>query len=113
MTTLPDYAAFARAYVAGVAEVAVTTLVADLETPVSAYMKLARARGQHVPARSGRGRGAARPLFDDRPRSRPHLPLDRRNRRDQRPCAHRSGGFRPLPRRSAPGPEIAARRIPD
>ena len=37
MTTLPDYEAFARAYVAGEAEVAVTTLVADLETPVSAY----------------------------------------------------------------------------
>src|ERR1700734_557394 len=44
MTTLPDYEAFARAYVAGEAEVAVTTLVADLETPVSAYLKLARAR---------------------------------------------------------------------
>ena len=44
MTTLPDYDAFARAYVAGEAEVAVTTLVADLETPVSAYLKLARGR---------------------------------------------------------------------
>src|SRR6202035_327686 len=44
MSTLPDYEAFARAYVAGEAEVAVTTLVADLETPVSAYLKLARGR---------------------------------------------------------------------
>ena len=44
MTTLPEYDAFARAYVAGEAEVAVTTLVADLETPVSAYLKLARGR---------------------------------------------------------------------
>jgi anthranilate synthase component I len=44
MTTLPDYEAFARRYVAGEAEVAVTTLVADLETPVSAYLKLARGR---------------------------------------------------------------------
>jgi anthranilate synthase component 1 len=44
MTTLPDYEAFARAYVTGEAEVAVTTLVADLETPVSAYLKLARGR---------------------------------------------------------------------
>ena len=44
MTTLPDYEAFARAYIAGEAEVAVTTLVADLETPVSAYLKLARGR---------------------------------------------------------------------
>ena len=44
MTTLPDYEGFARAYGAGEAEVAVATLVADLETPVSAYLKLARGR---------------------------------------------------------------------
>ena len=48
MTTLPDYDAFARAYVAGEAEVAVTTLVADLETPVSAYLKLARGRAGNM-----------------------------------------------------------------
>ena len=48
MTTLPDYEAFARAYVAGEAEVAVTTLVADLETPVSAYLKLARGRAGNM-----------------------------------------------------------------
>ncbi|MFZ0600912.1 MAG: anthranilate synthase component I, partial [Roseiarcus sp.] len=48
MTTLPDYEAFARAYVSGEAEVAVTTLVADLETPVSAYLKLARARAGNM-----------------------------------------------------------------
>jgi anthranilate synthase component 1 len=48
MTTLPDYDAFARAYVAGEAEVAVATLVADLETPVSAYLKLARGRGGNM-----------------------------------------------------------------
>src|SRR5271156_5483548 len=48
MTTLPDYEAFARAYLAGEAEVAVTTLVADLETPVSAYLKLARGRSGNM-----------------------------------------------------------------
>src|SRR5580692_7726195 len=48
MTTLPDYEAFARAYVAGEAEVAVTTLVADLETPVSAYLKLAAGRSGNM-----------------------------------------------------------------
>jgi anthranilate synthase component 1 len=48
MTTLPDYDAFARAYVAGEAEVAVATLVADLETPVSAYLKLARGRAGNM-----------------------------------------------------------------
>src|SRR5258708_21088569 len=44
MTINPDFEAFARAYRAGSASVAVTTLVADLETPVSAYLKLARSR---------------------------------------------------------------------
>src|ERR1700728_2573814 len=48
MTTLPDYEVCARAYVAGEAEVAVTTLVADLETPVSAYLKLARCRAGNM-----------------------------------------------------------------
>ncbi len=48
MSTLPDYEAFARAYIAGDAEVAVTTLVADLETPVSAYLKLARGRAANM-----------------------------------------------------------------
>ncbi len=48
MSTLPDYEAFARAYIAGEAEVAVTTLVADLETPVSAYLKLARGRAANM-----------------------------------------------------------------
>ena len=51
-----------------------TTLVADLETPVSAYLEAAAgAHRQHVPAGIGRGRRATRPLFDDRPRSRRHL----------------------------------------
>ncbi len=44
MTLIPDYESFERAYQAGAATVAVTTLVADLETPVSAYLKLARGR---------------------------------------------------------------------
>src|SRR5579871_217996 len=44
MTGIPDFEAFARAYQAGGATVAATTLVADLETPVSAYLKLARTR---------------------------------------------------------------------
>jgi anthranilate synthase component 1 len=48
MTALPDYEAFARAYGSGEAEVAVTTLVADLETPVSAYLKLARGRAGNM-----------------------------------------------------------------
>ena len=48
MTAIPDIQAFARAYEAGEASVAVTTLVADLETPVSAYLKLARGRGGNM-----------------------------------------------------------------
>lgn len=41
MTSAPDYAAFASAYRAGVAQTVSTRLVADLETPVSALLKLA------------------------------------------------------------------------
>jgi len=48
MTIAPDYEAFVRAYEAGGATVAVTTLVADLETPVSAYLKLARGRAGNM-----------------------------------------------------------------
>jgi anthranilate synthase component 1 len=40
----PDFPAFARRYDAGVAQVAWTRLVADLETPVSAMLKLAHER---------------------------------------------------------------------
>ncbi len=45
---MPDFEAFARAYEAGGATVAVTTLVADLETPVSAYLKLARSHAGNM-----------------------------------------------------------------
>ena len=41
MTTVPDFAAFADAYRSGTAQVVSTRLVADLETPVSALLKLA------------------------------------------------------------------------
>ena len=56
-----------------------------------------RPRRQHVPAGIGRGRRAARPLFDDRPRSRPDLALERRGRRDQPPRARRADAFVPCP----------------
>jgi anthranilate synthase component I len=48
MTMIPDFEAFARAYQAGAATVAMTTLVADLETPVSAYLKLTRGRSGNM-----------------------------------------------------------------
>ena len=64
----------------------------------------ARPRRQHVPARIGRGRRAARPLFDDRPRSRPHLPLDRRS--PPRSTAGRSS----IPTPSSPAPAIRSMR---
>ena len=38
---LPDFPSFARGYEEGVPQVAWTRLVADLETPVSAMLKLA------------------------------------------------------------------------
>ena len=42
----PSAAAFAARYAAGEPQVVWTTLVADLETPVSAFLKLAGARPQ-------------------------------------------------------------------
>ena len=44
MKVLPDFTAFDLAYVAGRPQVVWTTLVSDLETPVSAYLKLADGR---------------------------------------------------------------------
>ena len=41
MEAMPTLAAFTAAYDAGAAQVVWTRLVADLETPVSAYLKLA------------------------------------------------------------------------
>src|SRR5215475_7736425 len=44
MAILPDFAAFARAYELGRGQAVYTRLIADLETPVSAYLKLAQGR---------------------------------------------------------------------
>ena len=44
MSLSPDFGAFARVYESGKPQVVSTTLVADLETPVSAYLKLADGR---------------------------------------------------------------------
>ena len=44
MAILPDFAAFARAYDAGQGQALHTRLIADLETPVSAFLKLGEGR---------------------------------------------------------------------
>src|SRR6476646_5063534 len=44
MAILPDFAAFARAYEAGRGQALYTRLIADLETPVSAFLKLGEGR---------------------------------------------------------------------
>ena len=44
MTTQTDYATFAETYDAGAAQVVWTSVIADLETPVSAMLKLADGR---------------------------------------------------------------------
>ena len=44
MKVHPEHEAFAETYRAGCAQVVWTTLVADLETPVSAFLKLAQDR---------------------------------------------------------------------
>ena len=44
MQTSPDFAAFEAVYNAGRAQVVHTALIADLETPVSAFLKLAESK---------------------------------------------------------------------
>ena len=44
MNVYPDHAEFEAGYARGLPQVVWTTLVADLETPVSAYLKLAQGR---------------------------------------------------------------------
>ena len=44
MAILPDYAAFAKKYESGEPQAVYARLVADLETPVSAFLKLAEGR---------------------------------------------------------------------
>src|SRR5216117_1428612 len=44
MQIQPDAGVFAKAYARGAAQVVWTTLVADLETPVSAFLKIAQGR---------------------------------------------------------------------
>ena len=44
MAILPDFAAFARAYEGGQPQAVYTRLIADLETPVSAFLKLGEGR---------------------------------------------------------------------
>jgi len=59
MSVLPDFDAFAAAYDAGKPQVVWTTLVADLETPVSAMLKLADGRANSFLLESVEG-GAVR-----------------------------------------------------
>src|SRR6201992_157296 len=44
MATEPEFPAFARAYDSGAPQVLYTKLIADLETPVSAFLKLGEGR---------------------------------------------------------------------
>ena len=44
MTLEPDYPAFAKAHETGRAQLVWTRLIDDLETPVSAYLKIAHGR---------------------------------------------------------------------
>ena len=43
----PDFGAFARSYQTGAPSLVTTRLIADLETPVSAYLKLSKSRAGH------------------------------------------------------------------
>jgi hypothetical protein len=66
MSISPDFGAFEAVYAAGKPQVVSTKLVADLETPVSAYLKLADGRANSFPARVGRRWLGPRTLLDHR-----------------------------------------------
>jgi anthranilate synthase component 1 len=55
MATFPDFSAFARDYEAGRAQVLYTRLIADLETPVSAFLKLGEGRPNSILLESVQG----------------------------------------------------------
>ena len=68
--------------------------VADLDTPVGAFLKLAARQAEHLPAGKRRGRLGARPLFRHRPGAGPDLALPRRPGRDQPPRPLRAARLR-------------------
>ena len=94
----PSADAFAARYARGEAQVVWTTLVADLETPVSAFLKIAGGRPMSFLLESVEG-GAVRGRYSI-------IGLDpdliwrtqRRARRDQPRRAQQAGRFRALPR---------------
>ena len=92
--------AFAKRYARGEPQVVWTTLVADLETPVSALPQARRRPADELPARIGRGRRGARALFHHRARSRPGLARTAQ-RRNQPHRAHRSRPLRTVQRAAA------------
>ena len=96
----PSPEAFAARYARGEPQVVWTTLVADLETPVSAFLKLAGGRAEQLPARIGRRRRGARPLLDDRAGAGSDLARRRHARGDQPRGAHQARTrLRPAPSR--------------
>ena len=69
----PDFAGFARLYEEGVPQVVWTRLVADLETPVSAMLKVAHERPNSFLLESVEGGRHAGALLDHRLRAGRHL----------------------------------------
>ena len=83
MDAQPDFDTFAVAYAAGKAQVVSASLVADLETPVSALIKLADGRPYSFLLESVTG-GAVRGRYSILGhQARPDLALPRREGRDQ------------------------------
>jgi hypothetical protein len=89
-------------------QVVSTKLVSDLETPVSAMLKLAR-NARYLPARIGGRRRGARPLLDHRPQPGPDLARRRGQGRDQ----PQGAGTTPRARSRRPGAAapVAARLL--
>ena len=113
MEARPDLAAFAAAYEAGKAQVVSASLVADLETPVSAMLKLADGRPIQLPAGKRHRRCRARPLLDPGHQAGPDLALPGQPRRDQPARPLRQRRLRALRRAGAGEPAPAGDGKPD
>ena len=116
MTTMivQDFDAFARRYASGRASVVQTTLVADLETPVSAYLKLAAGRAGNMflleSVEGGAQRGRYSMIGLD-----PDVVWRSNGARSEinRRALSEPDGFRPLSRQAAGGAAGAAGRVAD
>ncbi len=84
MNCQPDVGTFKQIYDAGTPQLLWTEMVADLETPVATYLKLANSQPKFFLLESVTDGDVRGPLLDDRSRPRFNIPVQRRRVRTER-----------------------------